>query len=114
MALISCPECGRQISDRAKMCIGCGVSIEEIKTLLSESETESQLQSETNNQTFDNEINGDGSSSKYINFDMHNARCVVCGSKYDVIDYTCPICGYPLLSLSPNTNIQKIDTYILS
>lgn len=27
MALITCPECGKQISDKAKMCVGCGFPI---------------------------------------------------------------------------------------
>ena len=30
MALINCPECGQQISDKAKMCIHCGCPIEEV------------------------------------------------------------------------------------
>lgn len=29
MALIKCPECGKEISDKAKMCIGCGFPLEE-------------------------------------------------------------------------------------
>ena len=27
MALITCPECGRQISDKADACVGCGYPI---------------------------------------------------------------------------------------
>lgn len=30
MALIKCPECGAQISDRARKCPSCGCPIEEI------------------------------------------------------------------------------------
>lgn len=30
MALIKCPECGKEISDKAKICIGCGFPIEEM------------------------------------------------------------------------------------
>lgn len=30
MALIKCPECGREISDRAGSCLGCGCPIEKI------------------------------------------------------------------------------------
>lgn len=29
MALIKCPECGKEISDKSKMCIGCGFPLEE-------------------------------------------------------------------------------------
>jgi len=28
MALISCPECNKQISDKAKICVGCGAPVE--------------------------------------------------------------------------------------
>ena len=28
MALVKCPECGKEISDRAKTCIGCGFPLE--------------------------------------------------------------------------------------
>ena len=38
MALIKCPECGKEISDRAKMCIGCGFPLDEY---LAESKKES-------------------------------------------------------------------------
>ena len=30
MAMIKCPECGNQVSDRAKACIHCGCPIEEL------------------------------------------------------------------------------------
>ncbi len=38
MALIKCPECGKEISDKAKMCIGCGFPLEDY---LAESKEES-------------------------------------------------------------------------
>ena len=36
MGLIKCPECGREISDRAPVCIGCGITKKDIQTLLIE------------------------------------------------------------------------------
>lgn len=33
MALICCPECGRDISDRAKQCIHCGFPLEQVNTI---------------------------------------------------------------------------------
>ena len=36
MALINCPECGRQISDRAPSCPGCGILKEDIQVMLAE------------------------------------------------------------------------------
>ena len=32
MALIKCPECGKEISDKAKMCIHCGYPLEELNS----------------------------------------------------------------------------------
>ena len=46
MALIECPECGKQISDKAEVCIGCGFPIskhiEEQKTKQVKEENEKQ------------------------------------------------------------------------
>lgn len=36
MALIKCPECGREISDRAAFCVGCGISKEDIQVILAD------------------------------------------------------------------------------
>lgn len=39
MALINCPECGKQVSDKAKNCIHCGYPISEMKNLEAERES---------------------------------------------------------------------------
>lgn len=31
MALINCPECGKEISDKSKQCIHCGYPLEELE-----------------------------------------------------------------------------------
>ena len=31
MALIKCPECGQEVSDKAKVCINCGYPLEDLK-----------------------------------------------------------------------------------
>lgn len=43
MALIKCPECGKQISDKAKTCIGCGYPIKEHLEELKEKEENRKL-----------------------------------------------------------------------
>ena len=41
--LIKCPECGKEISDKSKMCIGCGFPIEEFgKEMLKKEEVEKE------------------------------------------------------------------------
>lgn len=37
LSLIKCPECGKEISDKAKMCVGCGFPLEEM--IINENET---------------------------------------------------------------------------
>ena len=36
MAIIKCPECGRRISDKAKVCPGCGYPMEKPSTFISD------------------------------------------------------------------------------
>ena len=33
MALIKCPECGKEISDKAEICVNCGIKISDIENL---------------------------------------------------------------------------------
>ena len=46
MALIICPKCGKQFSDRAEKCPQCGTSKEEIQLLIKEKEAEKRLRAE--------------------------------------------------------------------
>lgn len=108
MSLITCPECGRQISDKAAMCIGCGIPMEEIRIMLSSQEvhsvpdhsdeemiqepiiTHSQISAETTAI----------SSSKRI-------KCLNCSSEYSIGEYKCPNCGQTMLSLIKDAEIQE-------
>lgn len=38
MALINCPECGKEISDKAKMCIHCGFPLDDLQTAICDNE----------------------------------------------------------------------------
>lgn len=42
MALIKCPKCGREISDKAKQCVGCGWEVERVKKSKEEQTTKLQ------------------------------------------------------------------------
>ncbi len=52
MALIKCPECGKEISDRAARCPKCGIPMEKILFLLqqSENDTVSKVTEDNNTQ----------------------------------------------------------------
>lgn len=86
MALITCPECGRQISDRAAACIGCGISMEDVKKIIG-MDSRGVMSIESDN------------STKRI-------KCVICKNEFDAADLCCPSCKYPILSLSTNCDIQ--------
>lgn len=44
MALIKCPRCGKEFSDRAASCPQCGMSINEIRPILEATEKRAELQ----------------------------------------------------------------------
>ena len=77
MALITCPECGRQISDRASVCIGCGIPMEEIIRMLNAKEKPVQT-----------------------NVMDRQVRCLYCGKHYNASELKCPNCYYPTLSFT--------------
>lgn len=47
MALIICPECGKQISDEAEHCIGCGYPLKYLVTEEVQAEQETQKDTRT-------------------------------------------------------------------
>lgn len=74
MALIHCPECDREISDRAKACPGCGFPIEDYLQECEEWENGTQTEPEP--------------------------ACPVCGTVLDLENLSegaCPQCGFPVL-----------------
>lgn len=121
MGLIKCPECGREISDRAPVCICCGITKEDIQTLLTEkSETSGEITKEDTQIIFADQ-NMDKANTledgmnrkteyiryatisgitaidrkKYINKNMIRSKkiCEICGIEYySNISEKCPLC----------------------
>ena len=71
MALINCPECGKQISDRAKTCIFCGYPIQEYM--------EEQKQKE---------------QEKKKDIPIRDDICPQCGNEISPVFRVCGKCGY--------------------
>lgn len=71
MALINCPECGKQISDRAKTCIFCGYPIQEYM--------EEQKQKE---------------QEKKKDIPIRDDICPQCGNEISPVFRVCNKCGY--------------------
>ena len=97
MALIFCPECGKQISDRAVMCIGCGISMEEIRKMLCESSVVS-APTEAEDVLIESSVNlGD-----------RIIKCTFCNNEYMLSERSCPKCKNPALCLS-----YRVETQVL-
>lgn len=91
MALIKCPECGKDISDRAVICIGCGFPI---RDYLKEK------------QKINNEESGNDSTTQ------DSAMCPFCNSKKIDVDGYCDDCGMKILTAMPanNHNIYNAES----
>lgn len=106
MAMITCPECGKQISDKADRCIGCGVPMEEIRAILSMNEVTSD--------SIQPDITDPEESSEAIMPPLKTAakltvvsstkriRCLYCSNEYNIEECKCTKCGNPFLTLINN------------
>lgn len=103
MALIKCPECSREISDRAESCPHCGFPIREVTEKLKKIEEENQRR-QMSLKRMEKCIRYPGIYSKEKKY----AFCPVCGSVelYYKPLYTCTTCGR---STMVNTNILHED-----
>lgn len=112
MALIKCPECGREVSSKASMCPHCGYPISdyvstndrEAKQCRFCGSTSLDHQGYCNDCGMDNsaKLNDDGTIRKNpaaASFTI----CPACGSKNHVGEWKCSGCGYS----------YKIDDYIV-
>ena len=114
MALIKCPECGREISDKAEMCIGCGYPLEKY------SEEIKKFEDDMEPCPFCNYANKRGvdycdecgtrltkyqrqpKGALFTNIAEKNAKllaeshtiCPECGCANEVGKYTCVCCGH--------------------
>ena len=97
MALIICPECGKEISDKAKCCIHCGYPLEEEAQKQPELPEEDRYW-EAEPDGFSSEKDAEGiagpepeemSEAVFIN-------CPVCGKQVSSKTYDCPNCGHPI------------------
>ncbi len=104
MALIKCPECGREISDQAPSCPGCGIIIKKSsKNEIKNYPTISPL-SRTD-------------MTRYSDAHMRNrkVKCQVCGIEYDSTMYkTCPLCEMRQTGTSNMQSANKVNENILN
>lgn len=104
MALIKCPECGKEISDKAKTCINCGYPISENISYESHNQEKESWEKESDklatNKSLDNRMD---ESYQYeqtqaqpirryapatnTTNNVNNIKCIYCGSTNVVVSY---------------------------
>ena len=89
MALIKCPECGKEISDKAKMCIGCGFPLDE-------------YMKDDKKDDIVVESGKEGEGSKRTSSSPYSCICLKCGKENLITKDYCAYCGNKLLN-------QKIE-----
>lgn len=82
MALINCPECGKEISDKSSVCVGCGFPIREYLDKKAQEEKDEKLKREI-------------------------FRCKCCGFQNKVGNDYCDECGMRLTPYKDNTVIGR-------
>lgn len=85
MALITCPECNREISDKARKCPGCGIPLTAIIAPLKETEPQQVI------------------STKPIQEKPPQKRCINCGVELNKVADYCDGCN----DLSKPTKLDK-------
>lgn len=104
MALIKCPECGNEISDRAHACPYCGLPQEDIIELLRETRAEGVEGADAK------------ADAPWDNVPLHvpgMIRCAVCGAAYNSGGvFRCTECGYPRLQLT--RDYQSLDALLMA
>ena len=126
MALIKCPECGKEVSDRSKICIGCGFPIDEYVKELEEAkkaaEEEAKLYIPTCRSCGSQDIDQDGycnecgmkmvQSTVKIEpipepeVDQPHRICPSCGRRNELDTFTCVGFGHKY------TPDQYIECYV--
>ena len=98
MALINCPDCGKEISDKAASCIHCGCPICPPNENIS-----SKTKSKIDNENFDSskfrlldgagQIDGQSNSSGSSSLGYGTWKCPTCGKALARNAKFCPNCG---------------------
>lgn len=100
MALITCPECGRRISEFAPDCKGCGIPMELIIKILNNGDPQPAVQEP------DKKVDSVAKPTKPVTAEK-KIRCSICDTLYDLSETSCPNCNYPVFSFTSEPAKQK-------
>lgn len=98
MALINCPECGKQVSDVASSCPNCGYPISHYIETMQESNNANTFFQENKSEKKDIAVSvSTEEARKHLPKDaktMALVKCSQCGKEYSSFAEICPHCGY--------------------
>lgn len=86
MALIKCPECGKEISDKSSICVGCGFPISDYLKEQEEEKEQLRIQEENNR------------------IELRKYVCKTCGHQNPIGTDYCDECGF---RITPYVNIKQ-------
>ncbi len=104
MALIKCPICGKEISDKAKVCPNCGLDIIEYNHKLEEARLEAERQERIAEEQKKEE------EQKRLKELESKEKCPECGALVDKEVEKCPNCGFPIKEEKERINIELNNT----
>lgn len=99
--IIKCPECGKEISDKAKFCIHCGLTLNEAASSVNKNSSDAP---ETKIEY--KEIHSNGRVFHYIN-DSSKPLCPHCHKPVDWVATMCSNCNGSLMEKSSETMTEK-------
>lgn len=98
MGLIKCPECGKEISDKAEICVNCGFPIKNFLVKYENYDKEQVVRSEI----------GNSSNNPKEESEQNVVFCRVCGEKNNADDNYCKSCASRLYKSNFETAFDDI------
>ena len=99
--IIKCPECGKEISDKAKFCIHCGFTLNEAASSVNKSSSDAP---ETKIEY--KELHSNGRIFHYID-DSSKPLCPHCNKPVDWVATICSNCNKSIMEKSSENTVEK-------
>lgn len=94
MALIRCPECGKEISDKSPACIHCGFPLELLKSSSGSGIDETTVEKDTGKDVEDDTLCEKGYSLESLDYGNEKVQAENAADSYTE-KIKCPTCGSP-------------------
>ena len=113
MALIKCPECGKEISDKSPACIHCGFPLELLKSSPSSGIDETTVEKDTDKDVEDDTLCEKGYSLELLDYGNKKVQVANATDSYTE-KIKCPICGSPdIKKLSSKSKTGSIALWVI-